>query len=81
LHELVETGHGSAAWKKILRTDVLVIDEVSMLENHQLERLSAVMKAARKGLERSDQPFGGVQVVVTGDVRAHCPSSFVGDNS
>jgi ATP-dependent DNA helicase PIF1 len=34
-----------------------------MVENHLLTRLSAIMKAARG----NDRPFGGVQLVVTGD--------------
>jgi hypothetical protein len=47
-------------------TDVLVIDEISMIENLQFERLNEVMKASRAG--KATGPFGGVQVVVTGDV-------------
>jgi len=46
------------------KTDVLVIDEISMVENNFFTRLNEVMKAARG----SSQPFGGVQLVVTGDV-------------
>jgi hypothetical protein len=45
-------------------TDVLVIDEISMCENKFFTRLNEVMKEARD----SRQPFGGVQLVVTGDV-------------
>jgi ATP-dependent exoDNAse (exonuclease V) alpha subunit len=47
-------------------TDVLVIDEISMCENNFFTRLNEVMKEAR----RSRQLFGGVQLVVTGDVNA-----------
>jgi hypothetical protein len=49
-----------------------------MIENHLLERLSVVMKAAREEHESSDKPFGGVQVVVTGDVWDHHPFSSAG---
>ena len=45
-------------------TDVLVIDEISMLESNAFRRLNAMMKYARE----SSEPFGGVQMVVTGDV-------------
>lgn len=49
--------------KRLQNTDVLVIDEVSMVENFHLERLSAIVKSVRQNREA----FGGVQVVVTGD--------------
>jgi len=48
----------------IQETDVLVIDEISMSESNFLERLNHLMKVARG----NDKPFGGVQMVVTGDV-------------
>ena len=54
---------GKFVKKRLDRTDVLVIDEISMVENHFFERLNAIMKAARG----NDDPFGGVQLVVTGD--------------
>jgi ATP-dependent DNA helicase PIF1 len=44
---------------------VLVIDEISMIENLQFERLNEVMKASRAG--KATGPFGGVQIIVTGD--------------
>ena len=64
LEELEARAHGKQVWKRFSTTDVLVIDEVSMVENLLFERLNAVMKAARS----SGKAFGGVQVVVTGDV-------------
>jgi ATP-dependent DNA helicase PIF1 len=65
LEELENNAHGKEVYKRFNKTDVLVIDEVSMVENLLFERLNAVMKAARK----SGKAFGGVQIVVTGDVR------------
>lgn len=50
--------------KRLRSTDVLVIDEISMVENHFLERLNHIMKAARNCHSRA---FGGAQIVVTGD--------------
>ena len=44
-------------------TDVLIIDEISMVDNFFFERLSFYMKDVRK----DNRPFGGVQVIVTGD--------------
>ena len=54
--------HGKWVRKRLRATDTLVIDEISMMENHHLERLNHVMQAAR-GNARA---FGGVQLVVTG---------------
>ena len=46
-----------------------MIDKISMIENHMLERLNLVMKDARKTEKpgNAKKPFGGVQMVVTGD--------------
>ena len=63
LSKLLEAAHGKFVYKRLKKTDVLVIDEISMLENHHFERLNRLMKEAR----HSDQAFGGVQVIVTGD--------------
>jgi DNA replication protein DnaC len=63
LKKLQEGAHGKFVRKKMNDVDVLVIDEISMMENHAFERLNEVMKVARG---KSDA-FGGVQLVVTGD--------------
>lgn len=63
LGKLEINARGKKVWKRLMATDVLVIDEISMVANHVFERLNCVMKAARG----SEKPFGGVQVVVTGD--------------
>lgn len=47
----------------IRSTDVLIIDEISMFPAYLFEKLDAVLKWAR----RSKKPFGGVQLVLTGD--------------
>jgi DNA replication protein DnaC len=60
LKEVAENGK----WirKRLRATDVLVIDEISMMENHHLERLNEIMQSARG----NTRAFGGVQLVVTG---------------
>jgi ATP-dependent DNA helicase PIF1 len=63
LKELKEAAHGKFVSARLRKTDVLVIDEISMVENHHFERLNVIMKEARK----SEAAFGGVQLVVTGD--------------
>lgn len=47
----------------ISKTDVLVIDEISMLHDYRLDMVDQAARMVRK----SDQPFGGLQVVLCGD--------------
>lgn len=49
-----------AIWR---HTKVLIIDEISMLDGHYLDKLEAVAKQLRN----NDRPFGGIQLVLTGD--------------
>lgn len=44
--------------------NILVIDEVSMLHGHRLDMVNDACKLLRK----SDQPFGGLQVILVGDL-------------
>jgi len=57
--------HNKRTWERLNKTHVLVIDEISMMENFCFERLNRIMKEARADM--GDKPFGGVQVVVCGD--------------
>jgi len=50
--------------KRYVGTDVLVIDEVSMLHGHRLDMLNEVAKLLRG----DDAPFGGLQVILVGDL-------------
>ena len=47
----------------IRRTDVLVIDEISMLHDYRLDLVDEVTRA----VSEIDAPFGGLQVVLCGD--------------
>ncbi|KAK4463528.1 P-loop containing nucleoside triphosphate hydrolase protein [Cladorrhinum samala] len=49
--------------KRLSEVDVIIVDEISMVDHNMFQRLDFLMKAARD----SDEPFGGVQVIVTGD--------------
>jgi len=51
------------AWDRIKYTDVLIIDEISMLHAYYLDNIDAVCKQVR----RNKKPFGGIQVVFLGD--------------
>jgi ATP-dependent DNA helicase PIF1 len=48
----------------IEKTDVLIIDEVSMLHDFRLDMVDEVCRIVRK---EPDVPFGGIQVVMSGD--------------
>lgn len=47
----------------IEKTDVLVIDEISMLHDYRLDMVDTVCRVVRN----KDLPFGGIQVVMSGD--------------
>ena len=47
----------------IQKTDILVIDEISMLHDYRLDMIDTILRHAR----RSERPFGGIQVVLSGD--------------
>ena len=52
--------HAKAIWKS---TDILVIDEISMMSEKLFEMLDAIGKSIRK----NKFPFGGIQLVFSGD--------------
>ncbi len=47
----------------IAKTDILIIDEISMLHDFRLDMVDQVCREVRE----SDEPFGGIQVVMSGD--------------
>ena len=48
---------------KLRSLDILIIDEISMVDSRLLDKISEILQILRK----KDKPFGGVQVVFTGD--------------
>ena len=58
--------HGRRIWNRYDETDIIIIDEVSMVSSNMLTRISAVMEDAIDQGGRK-KPFGGVQLVFTGD--------------
>jgi hypothetical protein len=64
---------GGAKWdtKALRALDVLVVDEVSLLSRQLLEALDGHARAAR----RSQEPFGGLQVILCGDFMQLSPDS------
>jgi ATP-dependent exoDNAse (exonuclease V) alpha subunit len=47
----------------IEKTDVLIIDEISMLHDYRLDMVDEVCRTVRK----KDEPFGGIQIIMSGD--------------
>ena len=57
--------HISKTRREIIeKTDILIIDEISMLHDYRLDMVDEVCRLVRK---RVDEPFGGIQVVLSGD--------------
>lgn len=49
--------------KDIRKTDVLIIDEISMMHDYNLDMVDEAMRIIRG----NDSPFGGIQVILVGD--------------
>lgn len=47
----------------IEKTDILIIDEISMLHDYRLDMVDEACRLVR----RKDMPFGGIQVIMSGD--------------
>lgn len=56
--------HVSKTRKEIIeKTDILIIDEISMLHDFRLDMVDEACRLIRK----VDEPFGGIQVIMSGD--------------
>jgi ATP-dependent exoDNAse (exonuclease V) alpha subunit len=62
-HDIDALEQKSYLWKRFDKTKVLIIDEVSMLHAHRLDMVNTVCKR----FKRNDKPFGGLQVILSGD--------------
>ncbi|EMG48156.1 hypothetical protein G210_1338 [Candida maltosa Xu316] len=51
------------AFNRWISTKVLIIDEISMVDGHMMDKLNELAKRIRK----NNAPFGGIQVVACGD--------------
>ena len=49
--------------ENICETDILIIDEISMLHDYRLDMVNAILKKIRK----NNSPFGGIQLLMSGD--------------
>ena len=64
-------------WKRFEKARVLIIDEVSMLHASQLDMVEKVCRR----FKRNDKPFGGLQVLLSGDFFQLPPINKVGDEN
>jgi len=62
-HEIKLVSEKGYLRKRIKNTDVLIIDEISMIKPSQFEAVNRICQYAK----RSSRPFGGIQVVCSGD--------------
>lgn len=60
----------------IENTDILIIDEISMLHDYRLDLVDRVARLVRK---KEDVPFGGIQLIMCGDFFQLPPISRNGD--
>lgn len=68
LSELKALVPGQVLLDRFRNADTIILDEVSMVEAMHFDRLNEIMKAAWSPFdERSTLPFGGTQIIVTGD--------------
>lgn len=63
--------------ERIKNTKVLIIDEISMLHSKQVDTINQVLKYFRK----NEMPFGGVQVIFSGDFFQLPPIGDKGETS
>ena len=64
-------------WDRFDKVEVLIIDEISMLHRKTLDDVNRVLKH----FKRNDKPFGGVQVILSGDFFQLPPVSGNGESN
>lgn len=77
--EILEIAERKHIQKNITKSSVLIIDEISMLHHFRLDLVDRVIKEVKK----SQEPFGGMQVIFCGDFfqlppvrKAYDPEAF-----
>lgn len=66
IRSIMKTQYKKKRWKNV---DILIIDEVSMMSCSLFNLLDTIAKTVRK----SDEPFGGIQVILSGDFHQLAP--------
>lgn len=68
---------GKTRQELIRKADILIIDEISMLHDYRLDMVDDVLRLVRE----TDEPFGGMQVVLCGDFFQLPPVNRSGDRA
>ncbi|MFA5023132.1 MAG: AAA family ATPase [Candidatus Paceibacterota bacterium] len=76
-YDLEDLESKSYLWKRLDRAKVLVIDEVSMLHHFRLDLIEQVLRS----FKRSEESFGGLQVILCGDFFQLPPVSRAGERA
>lgn len=63
--------------QRLKKSEVLIIDEISMLSANRLDLVDSICRAVRK----NEHPFGGLQVVLSGDFFQLPPVAHAGEDS
>jgi ATP-dependent DNA helicase PIF1 len=64
VHQAMIDGMPKGRRDIIKKTDILIIDEISMLHHYRLDMVDTITRTVR---ENPAEPFGGIQVVLCGD--------------
>lgn len=75
-YDLEELEERAYLRKRFEKTKVLIIDEISMLHHFRLDLIEQILRQLR----RTDEIFGGLQVIFCGDFFQLPPVSRVGEN-
>jgi ATP-dependent exoDNAse (exonuclease V) alpha subunit len=62
--DLTDLSHKFHLVKRIQKTKVLIIDEISMIAGRRFDAYDRILRSIRK----NEAPFGGIQVIVSGDL-------------
>jgi len=62
-YDIEELSERQYLWKRFEKTDVLIIDEISMLHHFRLDLVEKLVR----NFKRNEKPWGGMQVIFCGD--------------
>ena len=76
-YDLEDLESKSYLWKRLDRTKVLVIDEVSMLHHYRLDLIEQILRS----FKRNEESFGGLQIILCGDFFQLPPVTRAGERA
>ena len=76
-HDIAKMEEKSYLWKRFENTNVLIVDEISMLHHFRLDLVNKIAQSFKKNI----QPFGGMQVILCGDFFQLPPITRAGEKN